>query len=826
MPRMSDNTFRSPFKLNDIKQNFIENGYVILEEAFSSDETEELLRFVRESQVSPSNKWDFGDTTWQYSQPLLDTDELDKFIRHQVCFPIIDSLMGGNGASRFSEFNFREIPPGHPRQTMRLHRDRALPLRSLRAPYYPPDYVACITYLTEVSESSPVFTIIPKSSFLQPPFSMSDAIPIYGGPGTMIIYDITLVHTRFDPISTHTGRVTLHQYFSRGGFERGECWDNNLRSKHPLEVRNIARPPAPVLTDWMLIPPRLAASPDKDTRLFYSHWSAAQGEWAALGYPALVSVGSHIRVANYFLQDEEDEKAIVNGIKGKLATSSVYAPSVTQAVLRLLSHYKQTLPSSRNICVFDEAATIIRVADELLGSNLPLQDVANEAYNRTECLPPLLLLALKAAEAKTCLMECPPCHLTVVFPMYREQDRLLPQSEHPEGQDSLGWKIRQMNWLCGVGAVSKYTWDIIAVDDGCDRDSAVVATRMAALSDPSETRVSVLKLADHIGPSGPIPLNTLESTEDSMRGGAIVCGLVIALQQSKTMSHSKEHVILYTDADLQMDLCQAGFFVHRILLGRCSVAAGVRYGHPRSILIKPPNGALSYPASHFQQHNSLQITLRQWFRRSLLPEISYGFPDINCGFKAFRKDFLEVIVPQITQFKKCFDAELLMLCAMNLSLMSSKGAFASKTISPSALLAEFESPSNVKVSELLMADSTGVHSSSRDEFGLGVIPLIFTEDSAVSKSAYETVVSKNRTEIDFLEMIKDVSRLFRFKISCLEIKPSLEEEDVLLLIDSLDIRSYQRLLACIEKHIGTVLPLNHDFNVSELSAYSAGEGDV
>lgn len=133
---------------------------------------------------------------------------------------------------------------------------------------------------------------------------MPDAIPIHGRPGTMIIYDITLVHTRFDPRSTHTGRVTLHQYFSRGGFERGECLDNNLRSKqHPLEVRNVARPAAPVLTDWMLIPQPLATNPDKETRLFYSHWSAAQGEWAALGYPALVSVGSHIRIAHYFLQD-------------------------------------------------------------------------------------------------------------------------------------------------------------------------------------------------------------------------------------------------------------------------------------------------------------------------------------------------------------------------------------------------------------------------------------------------------------------------------------------------------------------------------------------
>lgn len=113
---------------------------------------------------------------------------------------------------------------------------------------------------------------------------------------------------------------------------------------------------------------------------------------------------------------------------------------------------------------------------------LPLQDIANQAYSRTESLPLLLLLAIKAAEAKTCMLECPPCHLTVVFPMYREHERLLPQDEHPEGQDSLGWKIRQMHWLCDASTDSRFTWDIIAVDDGCDRESATVAIRMAALS--------------------------------------------------------------------------------------------------------------------------------------------------------------------------------------------------------------------------------------------------------------------------------------------------------------------------------------------------------
>jgi hypothetical protein len=39
-----------------------------------------------------------------------------------------------------------------------------------------------------------------------------------------------------------------------------------------------------VLTNWNLIPERLALSPDPATRLFFSHWNTAQGEWVASGF--------------------------------------------------------------------------------------------------------------------------------------------------------------------------------------------------------------------------------------------------------------------------------------------------------------------------------------------------------------------------------------------------------------------------------------------------------------------------------------------------------------------------------------------------------------
>ena len=45
--------------------------------------------------------------------------------------------------------------------------------------------------------------------------------------------------------------------------------------------------PAPSLTDWNLIPERLARHEDPETRQFFSHWNSAMGDWAAAGFPEL-----------------------------------------------------------------------------------------------------------------------------------------------------------------------------------------------------------------------------------------------------------------------------------------------------------------------------------------------------------------------------------------------------------------------------------------------------------------------------------------------------------------------------------------------------------
>lgn len=90
--------------------------------------------------------------------------------------------------------------------------------------------------------------------------------PIYGRAGTSVICDSAILHTRARGSGDNTHRRrTMHQYYARGGW----CG---------------SRQPAPPLTDWNLIPERLALHEDPDKRRFFSQWNKRQCEWAADGF--------------------------------------------------------------------------------------------------------------------------------------------------------------------------------------------------------------------------------------------------------------------------------------------------------------------------------------------------------------------------------------------------------------------------------------------------------------------------------------------------------------------------------------------------------------
>ena len=280
-------------KKDDIVAYFRETGIAVIDSALSSSDVAELNRFCDKSQRD--GHWSEA-TGGEFSQPLLFTDELDRFVRHPSTFETIESILGGPGCSRFAQFDFRETPEGVSPQRMGLHRDRPYgqtpgwekspldgtlyyegePIRSLSGASPQIDYLCAIAYLTDVTPASPAFCVVPRS--FRVPITAQHAahevaaqlgdeytpVPIYGKAGTVVIYDIATFHTRADPLDSDGNRVlgigrrTQHRYFGRVGAAGVDAG----------------------LTSWALVPQRLAESRDTTTKQFYSQWTPRMEEWS------------------------------------------------------------------------------------------------------------------------------------------------------------------------------------------------------------------------------------------------------------------------------------------------------------------------------------------------------------------------------------------------------------------------------------------------------------------------------------------------------------------------------------------------------------------
>ena len=263
---------------------FEAHGYVVLSNAISAEDVAFLNAFCDRTQAERPDAWGLGERRKPhhrnqgliYSQPLLDHPELDFYTRHPRSYPVVARLLGGEDKVRFAEFNLRETPEGGGAGAMNFHHDATREDRFTREPYNPCDWLCAIHYLTDTGPGTPAFCVVPDSRRYETLKEAHDALgnqyreqPLYGPAGTCILYDTATHHTRLDGDGEQMRR-TWHQYYARGGWLRTE-------SKY-------IRPPSPVLTDWNLFPGRLAMSDDPATRLFFSHWNTAQGEWAATGF--------------------------------------------------------------------------------------------------------------------------------------------------------------------------------------------------------------------------------------------------------------------------------------------------------------------------------------------------------------------------------------------------------------------------------------------------------------------------------------------------------------------------------------------------------------
>lgn len=292
---------------------------------------------------------------------------------------------------------------------------------------------------------------------------------------------------------------------------------------------------------------------------------------------------------------------------------------------------------------------VTRTAAAFLAASKTREDVdrLEEALLAQRADVPLLVhLAAKIARSRRMLEELDavggdPVHVTVVFAMYGEQDRMLTPAEHALGEDFLIRKIEQLEWL--FTGLPRFDWDLLAVDDGCPHESGRLAAEILERRAPAAP-ARVIHLHDGIDAGSPV-LDGLTATDGSRKGGAIHYGM----WEATTRAYA-EHVVVYTDADLSTHLGQTGLLVDPIVRLGFDAAIGSRR-EPASVVVK--GGARDQRGVHF---------IRTWKRMIPLLE---NVTDTQCGFKAWQADVARTILPGLIERQFAFDVELLIKTELN-----------------------------------------------------------------------------------------------------------------------------------------------------------------
>jgi len=334
-----------------------------------------------------------------------------------------------------------------------------------------------------------------------------------------------------------------------------------------------------------------------------------------------------------------------------------FNPEVAKAV-KLLN---AATPISRDLTDDEETSSVLRLADEILDSGIDIELWKSMTYgNETEKPASVVVLsAVGAAESKLLMKKCPPHHLTCIFAMFGEKNRIRTKEEHPNGQNFMVNKIKQLEWL--FAGEEEKTFDLVAVDDGCPDKSGELAK---AVIDKHELKnVTLMDVRDAFKSNDQffVDRGLDEAGKKSRKGGAILYGL----RQVASMPavQGKPNLVMYTDSDLSTDMALCGKLSYGILKEGCSISAGARYGSPGTFLVKPPvHGASPHPQSHFEQPNMMKIVLRHYVRARLLPML-HGICDTQCAFKCFKREDLLNITTDVRSLQADFDMELL-LCAL------------------------------------------------------------------------------------------------------------------------------------------------------------------
>ncbi len=283
-----------------------------------------------------------------------------------------------------------------------------------------------------------------------------------------------------------------------------------------------------------------------------------------------------------------------------------------------------------------------------------IQELANTLFKESKSLDEILALeeemiedkndyslithsAVKIAKSKQILSEIKEkIHLTILFAVYKEHNRILTKEEHPHGEDFLIRKIQQMDEL--TANFDNISWDMLIIDDGCPENSGKIAEKILKKRYKGNN-VEVLYLQDAINDKKDIVKN-INSTDDSSKGGSVEYGLWYAANKN-----IENNIIIYTDADLSTHLGQCGLLVNGIVNENKNVTIASRR-EPESIVKK-------------EDTRNLKEKLFIYMWKRMIPRLNY-IVDTQCSFKAFKVDVVKKIILNNVENKFAFDIELLL----------------------------------------------------------------------------------------------------------------------------------------------------------------------
>ncbi len=282
----------------------------------------------------------------------------------------------------------------------------------------------------------------------------------------------------------------------------------------------------------------------------------------------------------------------------------------------------------------------VQQAAEALGRELSrraLEDIERQLVQDKQAFPLLIHLAVKLATSKCVVASIDsPVHVSVVFAVYKEHQRIRTKQEHEHGEDFLLRKINQLEWL--FADAPNFSWDLTLVDDGDPENTGEIALEILE-SRYAGDNVHVLFLERAIR-EGVVVTRPMRSAADSQKGGSIAYGMWHAAQQTR-----EGHIVVFTDADLSTHLGQLGLLIDSIVHEEKDAAIGSR------------RETLSVVVKKGVRNTRGKLFIYLWKR--LIPELSY-IVDSQCGFKAFTADTVRAVADELIEKKFAIDIELLL----------------------------------------------------------------------------------------------------------------------------------------------------------------------